>query len=209
MVDKPMMGFLDQFLKPRKKALPSRDRRVKQRFDTHSSLNCPLGELVDLSVSGMKVMCLKKPMTGGVLRFNIGNGSQRLPVAGRVVRVRRVGMKRFEAGVMFVDITPAKAKAIEALAKFGFIGGSSDPFSMNNTKKPRASVADLYGILGVRRDASDEQIRHAFHELARKHHPDISHNAESAKAFQACHDAYVTLKDRKSRQAYDAMTSGE
>src|SRR5262249_9628342 len=101
-----------------------------------------------------------------------------------------------------IDVTPAKARALEALAKFGFIGDTPD----TGGARPTASVPDLYAVLGVPRTATPQEIRQAYHERARRHHPDAAGTSDGAKDFQACHEAYATLKDPKSRAAYDAIT---
>lgn len=62
---------------------------------------------------------------------------------------------------------------------------------------------DYYEILGVPRDASDEEIKRAFRRAAQRHHPDIdaSHGAE--ERFKELNEAYRVLSDRQRRSAYD------
>jgi molecular chaperone DnaJ len=63
---------------------------------------------------------------------------------------------------------------------------------------------DYYGILGVKRDASKDQVRAAYRKLARKYHPDINpgnHQAESK--FKDLAAAYDVLSDDKKRKLYD------
>ncbi len=64
---------------------------------------------------------------------------------------------------------------------------------------------DYYGILGVARDASDEDIKKAYRKLARKHHPDMAKEAGSEERFKEIGEAYATLKDPEKRAAYDAL----
>jgi molecular chaperone DnaJ len=65
---------------------------------------------------------------------------------------------------------------------------------------------DYYRVLGVPRDAGPDQIKSAFRELAKKHHPD--RNRDNAKAagerFKEISEAYEVLADPKKRKFYDA-----
>src|SRR5215813_8778994 len=61
---------------------------------------------------------------------------------------------------------------------------------------------DYYTVLGVSRDASDTEIKRAFRELARRHHPDVSPN-DNGEAFREINEAYAVLSDPESRARYD------
>ena len=66
---------------------------------------------------------------------------------------------------------------------------------------------DFYSILGISREARPEQIKEAYHSLARKHHPDrqISEEVQAIDDvdFVAITVAYNTLKDQGKREKYD------
>ncbi|KAF4400147.1 hypothetical protein G4B88_019356 [Cannabis sativa] len=65
---------------------------------------------------------------------------------------------------------------------------------------------DYYEILGVPRNASRDEIKKAFHALAKKYHPDTNENNPSAKKkFQDIRDAYEALQDSEKREKYDEM----
>jgi curved DNA-binding protein len=64
---------------------------------------------------------------------------------------------------------------------------------------------DYYAILGVARDASEEDIKKAYRKLARKYHPDVSKEKDAEEKFKAVAEAYEVLKDKDKRAAYDQM----
>lgn len=67
---------------------------------------------------------------------------------------------------------------------------------------------DYYGVLGVSRDASDEEVKKAFRRLARKYHPDVSKESDAAARMSDVNEAYAVLSDPERRAAYDAVGKG-
>src|SRR3990167_1118007 len=63
---------------------------------------------------------------------------------------------------------------------------------------------DYYEVLGVNRDASDDEIKKAYRKLAMKHHPDRNpDNPKSEEQFKEAKEAYEILSDQQKRAAYD------
>ncbi|WPL18611.1 Curved DNA-binding protein [Thiorhodovibrio winogradskyi] len=66
---------------------------------------------------------------------------------------------------------------------------------------------DYYKILGVPRNASQDQIKSAYRKLARKYHPDVSKESQAEQRFKEVNEANEVLKDPEKRAAYDALGS--
>ena len=69
-----------------------------------------------------------------------------------------------------------------------------------------SSKKDYYEILGVKKEASDADIKKAYRNLAREHHPDMakaSDKENAEKRFKEINEAYQVLKDPQKRKMYD------
>src|SRR5215475_3169896 len=92
---------------------------------------------------------------------------------------------------------PAPTRPAEASAGSWFSGRA-------RCKVCPGMAANLYETLGVKRDASVEDIRKAYRKLAKKHHPDINPGNKAAEdKFKAVSAAYEVLSDAKRRADYD------
>src|SRR5690242_21176624 len=68
------------------------------------------------------------------------------------------------------------------------------------------TTKDYYGALGVKKNASSEEIRKAFRKLARKYHPDVNPGDKSAEEkFKTISEANDVLSDPKKRKIYDQI----
>ena len=62
---------------------------------------------------------------------------------------------------------------------------------------------DYYEVLGVPKNASQDDIRNAYRQLARQYHPDVSKAADASERFKEINEAYQILSDSERRRSYD------
>jgi molecular chaperone DnaJ len=65
------------------------------------------------------------------------------------------------------------------------------------------SNRDYYEVLGVARNASDDEIKSAFRKLARQYHPDVNKEHDAEEKFKEVNEAYGVLSDGDKRARYD------
>ncbi len=66
------------------------------------------------------------------------------------------------------------------------------------------ATKDYYDVLGVKRDATEKELKSAFRRLAKKYHPDANQGDSTAESkFKELNEAYEVLSDKDKRQMYD------
>jgi molecular chaperone DnaJ len=65
------------------------------------------------------------------------------------------------------------------------------------------SNRDYYEILGINRNANDDEIKGAFRKLARQYHPDVNKDPDAEEKFKEVNEAYGVLSDSEKRARYD------
>ncbi|PIK61911.1 putative dnaJ protein-like 1-like [Apostichopus japonicus] len=62
---------------------------------------------------------------------------------------------------------------------------------------------DFYSVLGISRDASEDEIKKAYRKMALKFHPDKNKSKEAEEKFKDVSEAYEVLSDKKKKEIYD------
>src|SRR4051794_23992877 len=62
---------------------------------------------------------------------------------------------------------------------------------------------DYYELLGIARDASEQDIKRSFRKLARELHPDVSEAPDAGERFREVAEAYQVLSNSETREVYD------
>jgi curved DNA-binding protein CbpA len=66
------------------------------------------------------------------------------------------------------------------------------------------TTPDPYAVLGIPRDASDQQVQRAYRRLAKRYHPDLHPDAQTSQQMRRINRAWETLSSPGSRARYDA-----
>ena len=66
------------------------------------------------------------------------------------------------------------------------------------------AAKNYYNILGLKKDASEKEVKQAYRRLARKHHPDVNAGDKSSETkFKEINEAYEVLSNKDDRKKYD------
>lgn len=194
-------------------------KRKAERYGGET-VQCALGEILDVSASGMRVMCQGKPPVkqGGVMPIKLCFSDGSLQVAVQVRWCKRRGLKRYEIGLQFIQLKPGVEKVLEAIARFGMAEAAKHMESSSKrhashhqrkrkTTKPRAEVElpNYYKALELCPEATPAEIKSSYRRLATKFHPDRNTSPEATKRFEEINEAYHVLRDTQRRDSYERM----
>jgi DnaJ-domain-containing protein 1 len=115
---------------------PDQGRRARaaERF-VAAGLSCALGDVLDLSATGVRLRGSGKVKVdlGDILTITVASENQSVKVQSQVVWVRRRGLGRQEIGLKFVNVRKGVATALVQLARYGFI--TTDPASVAHAEE--------------------------------------------------------------------------
>ncbi len=180
------------------------------------SVRCDVGEVLDLSGSGMRLRTASKPpiAEGQVARLNLKFAGKKANLQVQARWIKRCGLKQFEVGLKFVNVTPKVQAIIDSVARYGFyckegLEGEA-PAAPGKRESPRRVAAtldlpDYYKTLDVSRRADAKQVRSAFHRLAQMYHPDHNQSEDAPARFMEIKQAYDVLIDPDKRGHYDLL----
>lgn len=181
-------------------------RRQKERAHPRiapEGLRSMFGRVLDISLSGVRVALEAdaEVATGDLRTFWVRGSEGGIALRGRVRWMKDAkGDEPRQCGLAFEAMTPALRAQLKALMA-GRPG--ADP-----ALALQVEVEDLYLILGVTREASADELRRAYHTLARALHPDCSTSRDATERFTLISKAYKVLRDPELRARYDRMLSG-
>ncbi len=193
-----------------------KDPRRGAPRQTTDTLNCHLGEVMDISKTGVRIRCASKPpfTPGSVTTITFIHPGGKLQVFVQERWRKRKGIRGcYDIGLMFVKNSPKALKTIESLMKFGFVcpdAVQDDESKKKQKPKLRVSVhlPDYYAELNLTKEAADQDIQHAYRVLAREYHPDHNKNPEAQQRFVNITQAYKVLSDPEQRRSYDTRLAG-
>lgn len=188
---------------------PPVDRRNSTRYQT-TVLTCGLGEITELSRSGLRLRSTGSPAfkVGDKVQLDICSPTECAEVDGRIVRIKPSSYGRFDVGVAFEGLSDAVAGTLENLARYGTTKAEADPrVRAEQLRRLTASMKlpDHYKTLGLTPSASAKQVQDAFRALAREFHPDLNKSPEAERRFCEINEANEVLSDESRRKAYDAL----
>ncbi len=199
-------------------------RRSHPRHSTEA-ITCLLGEVVDISSSGIRIRCKGKPpfSEGALSSIKLAFKGGKLQVTVQERWRKRRGLFGYELGMMYVNNPGSTMAAIDSLVTFGFInpnakvrpaGGNKQQDGSKQQRKTRPPIKasidlpDYYATLELAPDADAQKIHDAYRKLARRYHPDANKAPDAEKKFIAVCEAYKVLSDEQQRKSYDMRQAG-
>ncbi len=193
-------------------------KRTVERHDV-DSVEWQNGSVVNMSTRGACIVddrAMSSLAPGVVETIRFASEGRMLSLRARVVWTRKPSASEGTlAGLEFLDVSAKETVEIEQLAKFGFADPerAAERAADTSVEDEAGSICfelgkeviDLYGVLGIRPDASEADIRAAFRKGAARWHPDTCESAEAASRFMDITKAYKVLRDARTRDMYDSM----
>lgn len=177
------------------------------------AVSCGLGSVLDLSGTGMRLgisgRCSIK--IGQIVPVKLKTPHGSVAVAARAVWRRRTGLLGgCQIGFNFDGIKPSQAVALATIARFGFIapdgvqqaGAGEGVESVGQSPsaiEANIIMAEYYERLGLDPEATAQDIKHAYRQLARKYHPDVAPGEDNQRKFVELREAYDLLNDHLRR----------
>jgi len=175
-------------------------RRV-MRVPVHD-VRCSKGRVVDLSTRGMRLVVPldEQPVEGQSQHYEFASDTGPIRLSGTVCWVRQgvLDTRVAEVGIVF---DPVEAQTRDALVRLAMTHGSWT--DADRDAAVRIEHENLYAVLGVDADASEDTIRRAYHGLIKKWNPVLGDDPLAQTALSAAHRAYAVLRNAESRGVYD------
>ncbi|MEM9881956.1 MAG: DnaJ domain-containing protein [Planctomycetota bacterium] len=195
---------------------PQHGQDPRRRMPRHATdvVRCPLGEVVDLSGTGVRVAVRGRcPLKEGQsLNLPLQTPHGRMTLPSRVMWRKRTGLLGgCVLGLDFVGIKPNQSVVLATIARFGFVAASEVKSATGgatggagSVDKPERIEADLamapyFAKLALTPQASAEQVKDAYRKLARQYHPDVAPGPENQAKFVELREAYQLLSDHLRR----------
>lgn len=181
----------------------TQQRRQTERYQP-SDLRCDLGDVVDISRSGLRLRAEGSlGETGRLLTMTLKPADETgtLRLTGHIVWQKRTGLRCRLVGVAFVQLRPGIAQALDTLARTGSLAGApktDDASAWGEDWQAYFSdstpQADCRAVLQVSADASWQEIQASYRRLARQCHPDRTGDASTQAEFIRITRAYESLR---------------
>ncbi len=179
-------------------------RRFERFMVKSKGIKCALGEVLDLSGGGMRILCKDKPG----MKANTAATLQLQTMAGREsVNVRCCWVKRrgffgkHEIGLKFIGMPEEQSTRLETIAQYGFLPedtGKRKAEAKHWEEKADEAQADEalrehYATLGLEPGAGADTVRSAYRKLVRACHPDVNQSPEAREQFLKLQASYDVL----------------